>query len=388
MSTSYTFAVEWDLSEQGEAFIRDAIERAYDVEDVAFGERKVTVQLRESITEADFNTLMERLDFVARKLPSKVLYENRPVREAQIDPLDELMRAGDVRRVGRGMFLFQGDFLALFRFFNDYWRDKALEMGAVEQENPALWPVDLYRKINYIAEFPHQILLGTGVKPKHADLEAMAEQYANDKSYESVSVGEHLDPSRFGLQNAVCDICYYALQGQRTFENTLFTTYNKVFRNECSETDSLDRLMSFSVRDIMFVGDEEYVMQWRQKMIDLSIEFLKWLDLDCRITAANDPFFTGDAMIKAVYQNASELKYELLVTLPFSGKELAIGSINLHQDFFGRAFDIQGADESYVWSGCLGIGFERLVYGIYAQYGTDTERWPPNLTEIIRKRHA
>jgi seryl-tRNA synthetase len=246
----------------------------------------------------------------------------------------------------------------------------------------------LYRKINYIAEFPHQILLGTGVKPKHADLEAMAEQYANDKSYESVSVGEHLDPSRFGLQNAVCDICYYALQGQRTFENTLFTTYNKVFRNECSETDSLDRLMSFSVRDIMFVGDEEYVMQWRQKMIDLSIEFLKWLDLDCRITAANDPFFTGDAMIKAVYQNASELKYELLVTLPFSGKELAIGSINLHQDFFGRAFDIQGADDSYVWSGCLGIGFERLVYGIYAQYGTDTERWPPNLTEIIRKRHA
>jgi hypothetical protein len=94
MSTTYTFAVEWDLSAQGEAFIRDAIERAYDVEDVAFGEREVTVQLRESITEADFNTLMERLDFVARKLPSKVLYENRPVREAQIDPLDELMRAG------------------------------------------------------------------------------------------------------------------------------------------------------------------------------------------------------------------------------------------------------------------------------------------------------
>jgi hypothetical protein len=118
-------------------------------------------------------------------------------------------------------------------------------------------------------------------------------------------------------------------------------------------------------------------------MIELAIEFLAWLDLDCSIGVANDPFFTDESMIKAVYQNASELKYELLVKLPFSGKELAIGSINLHQDFFGRAFDITLPDGGFVWSGCIGIGFERLVYALYAQYGTESDSWPAHLCHIV-----
>jgi seryl-tRNA synthetase len=118
-------------------------------------------------------------------------------------------------------------------------------------------------------------------------------------------------------------------------------------------------------------------------MIELAIEFLAWLDLDSSIAAANDPFFTDESMIKAVYQNASELKYELLVKLPFSGKELAVGSINLHQDFFGQAFDIKLPDGGFVWSGCLGIGFERIVYALYAQYGTESDSWPAHLRRIV-----
>jgi seryl-tRNA synthetase len=190
-------------------------------------------------------------------------------------------------------------------------------------------------------------------------------------------------PSDFGLQSAVCDTCYYVLKGKRGFGNTLFTTYNKVFRNECSETNSLDRLTSFSVRDIMFVGDQKFVMQQQQKMIELAIEFLAWLDLDSSIAAANDPFFTDESMVKAVYQNASELKYELLVKLPFSGKDLAVGSINLHQDFFGQAFDIKLSEGGFVWSGCLGIGFERIVYALYSQYGTASGSWPAHLRRIV-----
>ncbi len=81
-------------------------------------------------------------------------------------------------------------------------------------------------------------------------------------------------------------------------------------------------------------------------------------------------------MIKTVYQNAADLKQELLVTLPFNGQEMAIGSLNLHQDFFGRCFDIALPDGRPVWSGCLGIGFERLVYAFYAQYGLDTAGGP------------
>ncbi len=383
MQTIHTYHFKREVTEQAASFIADAIERTYDVAHIDFSENIFNVVFREAVSSESFDSLVERLDFISAKMTSKTLYENHPKRLVPEDPFEELLRRGDVQSVGRGLFILQGQFLKLFQFFNEYWRQKALDLGAVEQDNPALWPAGLYRDINYIAEFPHQILLSSPVKQQNADLTAMAQKYTKENGFDHIDISEHMDPSTFGLQNAVCDICYYALRGKWGFENTLYTTYNKVFRNECSETNSLDRLTSFSVRDIMFVGTQEFVMKQRQIMIELAIEFLSWLDLNSSIGAANDPFFTGESMIKAVYQNASELKYELIVKLPFNGKELAIGSINLHQDFFGRAFDIKLPDGGYVWSGCLGIGFERLVYALYAQYGTDMHSWPQHLCRTV-----
>jgi seryl-tRNA synthetase len=383
MKTTHTYRFNREVTEQASSFIADAIERTYDVEHIDFYENILNLVFHEAVSTESFDNLVGRLDFISAKMTAKSLFENHPERNAPRDPFDTLQQSGDVQPVGRGLFVLQGQFLKLFQYFNEYWRKKALDLGAVEQDNPAVWPARLYRDINYIAEFPHQIILASPVKQHNADLTAMAQKYSKENAFDHIDITEHMAPSDFGLQSAVCDICYYVLRGKTGFENTLFTTYNKVFRNECSETNSLDRLTSFSVRDIMFVGDQEFVMHQRQKMIELAIEFLAWLDLDSSIAAANDPFFTDESMIKAVYQNASELKYELLVKLPFSGKELAVGSINLHQDFFGQAFDITLPNGGFVWSGCLGIGFERIVYALYAQYGTESDSWPAHLSRIV-----
>ena len=383
MKSIHSYRFKQAFTEQTASFIADAIERTYDVEHIDFSVNILDVVFREAVSTESFNTLVERLDFISSKMTSKTLFENRPGRKIPEDPLETLLLAGDVQPVGRGLFLLQGQFLKLFQFFNGYWRQKAIELGAVEQDNPVLWPAGLYKDIDYIAEFPHQIILASPVKQRSADLTAMAQRYTKENDFQHIDISEHMEPSTFGLQNAVCDVCNYALRGKTGCENTLFTTYNKVFRNECSERNSLDRLTSFSVRDIMFVGDQAFVMQQRQKMIELAIEFLAWLDLDSSIVAANDPFFTGESILKAVYQNSSELKYELLVKLPCIGQELAIGSLNLHQDFFGRAFDIRLPNGDFAWSGCLGIGFERLVYAFYAQYGTELHSWPEQLCTIL-----
>ena len=63
----------------------------------------------------------------------------------------------------------------------------------------------------------------------------------------------------------------------KSFKNTIYTTYNKVFRNENSKNNSLDRLMSFSVRDIMFVGDKNFVLKTRNRLIEDIKIFLKKL---------------------------------------------------------------------------------------------------------------
>ncbi len=356
-------------------FITAALRRTYAVEALAIHGNALAATFAEAVDADAFAALMRRLEFVTSKMTDRTLYENRPSRPAPPDPFAALVARRDVQPVGPGMFVLQGEFLRLQRHFDEHWRAVALELGAVEQDNPAVWPVDLYRKIDYFADFPHQVILAAAVKPHHADRAAVARDYARREDYAAVQT-DRLAPSTFGLQSAVCDTCYFALQGTRDHADTLYTTRNKVFRNECSETNSLDRLTSFTVRDIMFVGSERYVMAQREIMLERAVAFLDALDLDAAIAAANDPFFTSDAMIKTVYQNAADLKQELLATLPFNGRDMAIGSLNLHQDFFGRCFDIAQPDGQPVWSGCLGIGFERLVYALYAQYGLDTTHGP------------
>ena len=361
-------------------FITDSIRRSYDVLDLRIEDNTLEVSFREEVSGDDFVGLVQRLAFVCRSMDCKVLFENHPKLDcaSKDDPLGALIRREDVQKIDVGTFLFAGDFLKLRRHFDEEWRQRALQIGAHEQEYPVLWPTRLYRKINYLAEFPHQVILASPVRSNHDDLTAISKKYTNQIEYEAIEMDTHMDVSRYGLQCAVCDICYYALEGARDYADTLYTTCNKVFRNESSATGSLDRLTNFTVRDIMFVGSRDFVLEWRQRMLDMACEFLQEVGLDARIATANDPFFTNDALVKSVFQNASELKHEMLARLPFSGQDLAIGSINLHQ-----AFDIRLPGGEEAWSGCLGIGFERLVYAIYCQYGTEPRAWPAGLRALL-----
>jgi len=379
-----TFPLNNELNEYQQNWLTDSLSRSFQLDHINFENNIVSIKVSDDIKQELLKNTLARLVYVCSYLNASTIFNNQPNRVSPLtDPIDALQDMGDVKRVGKGLFLFQGVFWKLFRFFNNYWREKALSIGAIEQEYPALWPVELYKKIDYFSEFPQQVIMASSVKPNNESLNTVATKYGKHQDYDSFDMGEHMAHSHFGLQCAVCDICYYALEGSSDYKNTTYTTYNKVFRNESSDTNSLDRLTNFSVRDIMFVGDELFVLEQRQKMIELAKEFLTWLNLDCSITTASDPFFSNDTVMKSVFQNASQLKYELLVKLPFNQKEMAIGSINLHQDFFGRAFDIKLSDSTPVWSGCFGIGFERLVYALYAQFGTDYQRWPDNLKKIV-----
>ena len=188
--------------------------------------------------------------------------------------------------------------------------------------------------------------------------------------------------SDYGLQPAVCDNCYYALENIKNFKNTIYTTFNKVFRDENSLHDNLDRLTSFSVRDIMFVGDKKFVTNTRKKLINSIKKFLRLSKLNCTIEVANDPFFVSN-INKKVFQDALDLKYEILAEIPFLKKKIAIGSINFHLNTFGKAFKIYKKN-NFIFSGCIGIGFERLLLAFYSQFGNNVKFWPKNLKKILK----
>lgn len=140
---------------------------------------------------------------------------------------------------------------------------------------------------------------------------------------------------------------------------------------------------SFSVRDIMYVGDEHFVLEARQTLIEALAGFIAALGLRARIETANDPFFAHNAAMKSVFQHSHRLKYELLADIPHLQDDIAIGSVYLHLDFFGKTFHIETRPESPAHSACVGVGMERTTYALFSQHGPRLSDWPQGVLEYL-----
>ena len=251
----------------------------------------------------------------------RIIFEQNKKKKNYSDPLILLKKRKEVTKISEGLFQFQGEFLKVFRATNKYFFNLATKkFRAKDQENPLLWPIDLYNKIDYFSDFPQQTLVISGLKKNHENYKKFSTKYKKENKKKSINLTKHFRNSKYGLQPAVCDNCYYALQNTKSNKNTIYTTYNKVFRDEKSNFDNLDRLISFSVRDIMFVGDKNFVIKTRNRLVKSLKKFFEISKLNCSIEVANDPFFATNIQ-KNFLQDEFDLKYEILVEIPFLKKK-------------------------------------------------------------------
>ena len=87
--------------------------------------------------------------------------------------------------------------------------------------------------------------------------------------------------------------------------------------------------------------------------------------------AASDPFFGNYSELKKVAQLGAGTKYEIQSLLPYDNTYLAITSFNNHGSIFFDRFNISSNNPDLVHSGCIGWGYERLLYTILSQKGLD-----------------
>jgi hypothetical protein len=64
-------------------------------------------------------------------------------------------------------------------------------------------------------------------------------------------------------------------------------------------------------------------------------------------------------------------KYEFQAKLPFKNSTISIGSINNHGEIFYDRFEIKSGNPGLRFSGCVGWGYERILFAILAQKGVD-----------------
>jgi seryl-tRNA synthetase len=187
------------------------------------------------------------------------------------------------------------------------------------------------------------------------------------------------------LSPAVCYHLYFALADRPLPHGKLVATaVSNCFRYESTNLNSLERLWNFTMREVIFVGDKNFVLENREASRQYMQKVFAEVGLAYRVESATDPFFIGEFRRQTAFQSAFQLKFEIRARLPFRENTLAVGSYNYHQDFFGRQLNITLPDGSPVHTGCTAFGLERIAFAFLAQYGLDPTNWPASVREGIR----
>jgi seryl-tRNA synthetase len=157
---------------------------------------------------------------------------------------------------------------------------------------------------------------------------------------------------------AACYHVYRHLRGARLDAPCMVTLATTCGREEARASDDAGRLRLFRMREIVFIGPPDWVVQTREDWMTRATAFASALGLTGTLEPATDTFFGPPGRGRRLIQQLKNLKCELRMTAGPAGV-LAVASFNLHESFFAGRFDIRMADESPAASGCAAFGIER-----------------------------
>ena len=299
------------------------------------------------------------------------------------DPMPELLSSGEVSEEHTGIFSFGPLMTRLIDVFEAYFLDLADVFDAKPYRFPTLISAEKLGRVNYFRAFPHSLTFATHLRE---DLDTIND-FSEHTHYEEAGLSAGMDSfSRIQalLSPAVCYHLYFALADKPLPGGQLAATaVGNCFRYESNNFSTLERLWNFTMREVIFVGPADFVLENRERARQHMQKVLEHIGLAYRVESANDPFFVGEFRRQAAFQNAFQLKYEIRARLPFKDDTLAVGSYNYHQDFFGRHLNISLPDGSPTHTGCVAFGLERMAYAFLAQFGLDPKAWPGQVREAF-----
>ena len=304
----------------------------------------------------------------------------------QVGVNDELVKRGWMHDYGKGQVAYSGPVLKLAKLINDKSGELYQEaFKAKEAHFPAMIDADTLHKCGYFDSHPNAVtFLGNVVE----DFDAIEEFRRANSCSEGALLPQqdHIHIDGMCLNPAACFPCYPTLKGQSFESGQCYTWLGRVFRYESRNINGLDRLYEFNVRELVFVGDEEFVRGVRAKALPVVEQLASFFDIDCQVQTATDPFFATVSAAKKFWQASQEVKNEIKIPAlgnDGSRKMLACGSINLHGNFFGKRFDFTCANGEPAQTGCVGLGIERWVLAAFTQHGFDEMRWPEAVRNVI-----
>ncbi|RMH42318.1 MAG: hypothetical protein D6689_08490 [Deltaproteobacteria bacterium] len=321
----------------------------------------------------------------AFRVPTEVWVDRRDRAAPPSRPvLDDLIARRWLVPFDAGRVALQGPALALYDYFDEQFEAIAAEFGAARAAFPTLISIETLERAEYLQSFPHHITLAPPLRGDSAAIDAFRRSVAGGGSrLASAAEPDHV------LSPTVCIHCYEAVRGRRLAPGELVcaTAIGNCFRHERDRLDCAARLWDFHMREIIFIGDRDRVARARADSVDRVTRWLDELGMRYWIETATDPFFIDRFAPQAYFQLANKTKFELLVDDPGGDRPLALGSFNVHHDFFGSAFGLSLAGGEPADTGCTAFGVERFVYAFATQHGLDPARWPEPVCAFVASRN-
>jgi len=233
-------------------------------------------------------------------------------------------------------------------------------------------------KSGYLHSFPHLLGAVCCLHGDEAQIRAAVDRPAKDGGWVA-----SLSPTDLVLAPAACYPVYplAAERGALPKNGATFDVACDCFRHEPSR--NLDRMQSFRMREYVFIGASEQVVEFRARWIERAQGIAQQLGLTHRLAGASDPFFGRVGKIMAVSQMEQALKLELLIPVRSAEDPTACMSFNCHRDHFGATWGLRTADGAVAHTGCVAFGIDRLALALFVQHGREPAKWPRSVREAL-----
>ena len=312
-----------------------------------------------------------RVSTLTRYSPQSIMQDNRASKG-----MTDVVNMAPSHTVG-GLGLV-GEAVLLEQAFDRIFREMAVRNGAALRQYPSILTWEQTNNSGYLLHFP-QSIYGICEVPHEAEKLQHYREHVNE--YKGASDG--FVQNNLFLQPCICFHVYeeLALSGNAPEELELFTAAGRCYRHEHRSRLSEVRLREFYMREIVYVGQAERVVQMRAQLMEETWALFEELGLRGYMESATDPFYYEEDNALTFFQSSNELKVELRSSIN-DQLDFSIASFNLCGHVLCKAFGVEaGAHE--IHSGCTGFGIDRWIQTLLAVHGYSSERWPDKIKAYI-----
>lgn len=345
-----------------------------DITDYSFCDNKIYICLNDYSYEKEIadQVLEMSKKYVSNNEIEKLVYCNRNKKEIYFNNFQT------VHYFDNGMISLSKQSRFIYLFFEQTIIDiinncfKNRECDILSKIYPVMLPIKSYKKTGYLKRTPQYSFFCC----------SLCENISKLNSLKNDEYKKMLKTPKYSLSPSACFHVYEEYKNTELERNTVITFTQSVFRNEGRfNFQEFGRMRDYHVREIVFIGSEDFVKNSRQLFIDKVKEIIEKMKIDAKISIASDSFILPHMQKYKKIQIIDNSKYELSF---FYDEEhsVSVGSFNLHGTAFTVPFNFSVKDTETV-TGCIGFGLERLVLTFLSQFGENEQNWP----EEIRKKY-